>query len=221
MGPGPSAAAGLPEVIPVFPLTGVLLLPRARLPLNVFEPRYLNMTTDALGAERAIGMIQPAEANAERVTQNPGLQRTGCLGRITAFAETDDGRFLITLTGVSRFRVVEELPLHRGYRRVKASYREFARDREAEPGSLADRRRLIGALRAYFAMKKMEVDWTAIGSAPDEALVTSVAMICPLDPAEKQALLECRDMQERAELLTGLLEMAMHAAGGPPTPARH
>lgn len=206
--PEPSA---LPEIIPVFPLTGVLLLPRGRLPLNIFEPRYLAMTKDALGGERLIGMVQPSDPQQDDNRgggSNPPVYPIGCAGRITAFSETDDGRNLITLTGVSRFRIRQELPLLSGYRRVVADWGSFARDREpmADPGF--DRDRFARALKGYFAQRQISADWDAIEKAPGEHLVTSIAMLCPFAPNEKQALLEAADLEERARLLVALIEMA-------------
>lgn len=199
--------AALPAILPIFPLSGVLLLPRGRLPLNIFEPRYLAMTRDALGGERLIGMVQPSDPGV--ADHNPKVYPTGCAGRITSFSETEDGRFLITLTGTSRFRIKEELPLLEGYRRVVPIWSEFARDleEEAEPGF--DRERLMRGLRAYFQQHQISADWDAIGSVGGERLVTSVAMICPFEPSEKQALLEAPDLAERARLLTAIVEMAV------------
>ena len=196
----------LPSIIPIFPLTGVLLLPRGRLPLNIFEPRYLAMTRDALAGERLIGMVQPSDPRVAE--DNPAVYPTGCAGRITSFSETDDGRFLITLTGISRFRIREELPLLEGYRRVVPEWREFAGDLHAEDEPSFDRERLLRGLRAYFQHHQIQADWDAITSVPGERLVTSIAMICPFEPSEKQALLEAPDLAERARLLTAIVEMA-------------
>lgn len=209
--PNPSGRISLPEVLPVFPLTGVLLLPRGRLPLNIFEPRYLAMIRDALGGERLIGMVQPSEPqedNLGRGATNPPLYPVGCAGRIMQFAETDDGRFLITLTGISRFRIVEELPLLSGYRRVIPDWRAFAGDRDGSGEPAFDRDRLIRGLKGYFAHRQLSADWSAIEKAPSEYLVTSIAMACPFAPSEKQALLEAADLDARAQLLTTLVEMA-------------
>jgi Lon protease-like protein len=197
----------LPVILPIFPLTGVLLLPRGRLPLNIFEPRYLAMTRDALAGERLIGMVQPSDPGASGA--NPPVYPTGCAGRITSFSETEDGRFLITLTGICRFRIHEELPLLQGYRRIVPEWQNFANDlgSEAEPGF--DRERLLRGLRAFFQQHQISADWDAIGSVPGERLITSVAMICPFDPSEKQALLEAPDLDERARLLTAIVEMAV------------
>jgi len=204
--------APLPEIIPIFPLTGVLLLPRGRLPLNIFEPRYLAMTKDALGGERLIGMVQPSDPQDDNRGRggatNPPVYPIGCAGRITAFSETDDGRNLVTLTGVSRFRIRDELPLLGGYRRVVADWAPFARDRDPmdEPGF--DRARFALALKGYFAQRQISADWEAIEKAPGEHLLTSIAMLCPFAPSEKQALLEAADLEERARLLVALIEMA-------------
>ncbi|MFB3134946.1 MAG: LON peptidase substrate-binding domain-containing protein [Rhodospirillales bacterium] len=205
--PGPD---DLPETIPVFPLPGALLLPHGHLPLNIFEPRYLNLTADALGQGRMMGMVQPVDAEPDPVSDTAELYRTGCLGRITSFAETDDGRFLITLTGVSRFRIAGELESVRGYRRVSARYDAFAHDLQEDADATADRQRLLDAVRAYFQLEGIDTDWAAIKEAPDGALVTSLAMTCPFEPREKQALLECPGLIERGEFLTTLMEMAVH-----------
>ena len=204
----------LPDVLPIFPLTGILLLPRGRLPLNIFEPRYLAMTRDSLGGERLIGMVQPNQPQddnrgaAPGLNMNPLVYPVGCAGRITQFSETDDGRYLLTLTGVSRFRIAEELPQRSGYRRVTPDWQPFAADRQrpGEPGF--DRERLLRGLRGYFAQRKIQADFEAIEKAPGEYLVTSLAMACPFAPSEKQALLEAADLDARAELLTALVEMA-------------
>src|SRR5580704_18878089 len=205
--PGP-----LPEILPIFPLTGVLLLPRGQLPLNIFEPRYLAMTRDAMDGERLIGMVQPSDPPIREM--NPAVYPLGCAGRITSFSETDDGRLLITLTGVSRFRIKEELPLLSGYRRVVAGWDDFAGDRDALAPDGFDRSRLTQGLRHFFTQRQVQADWEAIDQAPAEMLVTAISMQCPFAPNEKQALLEARDLGERAALLTALIEMAATA----PTP---
>jgi len=211
--------AELPVILPIFPLTGVLLLPRGRLPLNIFEPRYLAMTRGALAGERLIGMVQPSDPTVQE--SNPPVYPTGCAGRITSFSETDDGRFLITLTGTGRFRIREELPLLEGYRRIVPDWTEFARDNEGEEEARFDRERLMRGLRAYFQQHQITADWDAVTSVPGERLVTSIAMICPLDPREKQALLEAPDLDERARLLTAIVEMALMHRPSEGTGARH
>ncbi len=205
--PGPES---LPETVPIFPLPGALLRPHGHLPLNIFEPRYLNLIEDALGQGRTMGMVQPVHADPDPVSDTAELYQTGCLGRIISFAETDDGRFLITLAGVSRFRNANEMEGVRGYRRVAARYDAFACDLREDAGALADRQRLLDALRAYFRLQAIDTDWAAIKEAPDGALVTSLAMTCPFEPREKQALLECPGPVERGALLITLMEMAVH-----------
>lgn len=208
----------LPTTLPIFPLPGVLLLPRGRLPLNIFEPRYLNMTVDALAArDRLIGMIQPLDPKAAGAA--PPLYGIGCAGRITAFSETEDGRYLITLSGVCRFRVAEEIPTTRGYRRVRPDFAPFRADLADEGSSCFDRERLLGVLKAYFATHGIGADWEAIRAAADDCLVTTLAMLCPFAPTEKQALLECSDLGERSAFLHALLEMALAAPSG--DAARH
>ncbi|PWC39172.1 LON peptidase substrate-binding domain-containing protein [Azospirillum sp. TSO35-2] len=207
----------LPTMMPIFPLAGVLLLPRARLPLNVFEPRYLAMIEDALGAGRMIGMIQPTDPDCRK--RDPAVYPNGCAGRITSFAETDDGRFLITLTGVARFAVAREAEGVRGYRRVVPDWKRFEADLEPEPCGGVDRPRLLSALKSYFRIQGLSVDWKSIESTLDERLVNSLAMICPFSPGEKQALLEAATLAERGKLLIGLVEMAIldsHEGDGPP-----
>ena len=202
----------LPAILPIFPLTGVLLLPRGRLPLNIFEPRYLAMTRDALAGDRVIGMVQPSDPGASG--DNPPVYPTGCAGRITSFAETEDERFLITLTGTCRFRIRDELPLLEGYRRVVPEWSGFARDLASEAEPAFDRERLMRGLKGYFQQHQISADWGAINSVPGERLVTSVAMVCPFEPSEKQALLEASGLNERARLLTAMVEMAlMHRSG--------
>jgi Lon protease-like protein len=204
-----SFTGALPAILPIFPLTGVLLLPRGRLPLNIFEPRYRAMTRDAMDGERLIGMVQPSDPPIREL--NPTVYPTGCAGRITSCSETDDGRFLITLTGVSRFRIKEELPLLSGYRRVAAEWGDFADDRNPDQAGF-DRSRLTRGLRNFFSQRQVEADWSAIDQAPGEHLVTSIAMMCPFAPNEKQALLEAKTLEERAHLLTALIEMTLTAS---------
>ena len=209
----------LPSILPIFPLTGVLLLPRGRVPLNIFEPRYLAMTRDALAGDRVIGMVQPSDPGASG--DNPPVYPTGCAGRITSFAETEDERFLITLTGTCRFRIRDELPLLEGYRRIVPEWSGFARDLDSEHEPAFDRERLMRGLKGYFQQHQISADWSAINSVPGERLVTSVAMVCPFEPSEKQALLEASDLNERARLLTAIVEMALMNRSGDGAGARH
>jgi uncharacterized protein len=206
-------AADLPQVIPVFPLDGALLLPHAALPLNIFEPRYLNMVDDAMGAERIIGMVQTLPGG-ER--ERPRLAPVGCVGRITSFAETGDGRYLITLTGLCRFRLGDELPVKTPYRQVRADYRAFETDlRPLEPADDGfDKLRLLRALKAYLDRRSMEVDWETAKAAPTEALVNSLAMALPFEATEKQAMLEAPSLTERRDALIALLEIDAATLGG-------
>jgi len=205
----------LPKAMPVFPLSGVLVLPRGQLPLNVFEPRYLTMVDDVLAGSRLIGMIQPTEH--EEKTLKPPLSAVGCAGRLSAYRETDDGRYLITLTGICRFRVAEELAVATPYRQVSADFAPFAGDLAASQESEFPRERLFDALRTYLSRRDLKADWQSVMNAPAETLVNALSMLCPFEPAEKQALLEARGWEERVAILTALLEMASAAPGGPTT----
>lgn len=201
-------ALELPTEFPIFPLPGAVLLPGGRLPLNIFEPRYLNMVDDALGEGRCIGMIQPDGIRPATPT-GPGLYRIGCLGRLTSFSETDDGRYLITLSGLSRFAVSVELEMRRGYRCVRADLARFKADLEPDPGEI-EREQLIKALRAYFGARGFDANWDAINDMPDGVLVATLSMVCPFEPPEKQALLEAFSTAERAQALLALLRMGAH-----------
>ncbi len=200
----------LPTEFPVFPLSGALLLPQGKLPLNIFERRYLAMVEDALASGRVIGMIQPDETRPA-TPSGPGLYKVGCIGRLSSFSEADDGRYLITLTGLVRFTTSVELEMRRGYRRVRADLSRFRADLDSTSSTDAiDREGLIDALRAYFAVRGFDANWDAINEMPDDALVVTLAMVCPFDPAEKQALLEAPAMPDRASTLLTLLQMGAH-----------
>ena len=183
-----------------------MLLPGGNLPLNIFEPRYLQMVRDAMRTDRVIGMIQPRGEPAEGGSA-PELYRTGCAGRITNFSETDDGRFLITLTGVCRFDVADELEVATPYRQVQADFGRWREDLQPTPPPGELKTRLAKVLRVYFDRHGIEADWSAIESAPLAGLVTSLCMICPFEPEEKQALLEAGDSGRQARLLIALMEM--------------
>lgn len=199
--------ADLPELMPVFPLPSVLLLPRGEMPLNIFEPRYLEMIDDALAGERVIGMIQP-EFDAPEDAEAPGLVQIGCAGRITALQESGDGRYLITLTGISRFRVEEEMPRTSPYRRVRADFAPFSQDLSPGAGEEAvDRPALMRTLKAYLEANQLEADWSGIRGASNEALVNALSMMSPYGAREKQALLEAADLKSRAEILVAITEM--------------
>ena len=203
MAQGYVRAADLPQVIPVFPLPGAILLPRGQLPLNIFEPRYLNMIDDAMAGDRIIGMVQPQSGSPSL----PGLSPVGCAGRITSFAETSDGRYLITLTGCARFRLSTELPTQTPYRQVRADFAPFEADLAAPPVDDVglDRETLLDALRAYLETRGLDIDWDTAETAPPEALINSLSMALPFDPPEKQALLEAGSLTDRSEVLTALL----------------
>lgn len=200
--------ADLPDVIPVFPLPGALLLPRGRLPLHVFEPRYLAMLSDCLKTDqRIIGMIQPREVPG---TVEQKLHAIGCAGRVTAFSETDDGRYMITLTGVSRFRFREELPGFQPYRRCAVDWAPFIRDlgpAEADPGFRRDD--FLDLLSRFFTAQGLSSDWSSLREAETELLINSLSMLCPFEPADKQALLEAPSLATRRETLVALLEIAL------------
>ena len=203
MAQGYVKAADLPQVIPVFPLPGAILLPRGQLPLNVFEPRYLNMIDDAMAGDRIIGMVQPQAGERSL----PNLSLIGCAGRITSFAETSDGRYLITLTGCARFRLASELPAQTPYRQIRADFAPFEDDLSAPPVDDVglDREGLLDALRAYLEMRGLDIDWDTAETAPPEALINSLSMALPFDPPEKQALLEAVSLTDRSTVLTALL----------------
>jgi Lon protease-like protein len=204
---GPS---DLPNVIPVFPLPGALLLPRGQMPLNIFEPRYLAMIDDALASRhRLIGMIQPDSAHPGP-EDKPNLFKVGCVGRITQIAESGDGRYLLQLTGVSRFRVEEELPVQTAYRQCRVAYAEFADDFKARKGEdQVDRKQLLRALSEFLQANDLKADWDGIENAPNEALVNALAMMSPYGSAEKQALLEAPDLKTRAEILVAVTEIEL------------
>jgi hypothetical protein len=205
--PGYRRTADLPQLIPIFPLDGALLLPGGELPLQIFEPRYLNMVDDVMAGDRVIGMIQTKGGDRSR----PILADVGCLGRITSYAETADGRYLITLTGVCRFEPGEELNLKTPYRQVRARYDRFAEDLASDdekaeaPEEIRDR--FAKALKRYLNHRDLDIDWETATTAPLEPLVNSLAMGLPFDPAEKQALLEAPHLNDRFDALTTLLEI--------------
>jgi Lon protease-like protein len=202
----------LPAQLPLFPLTGVVLLPRGALPLNVFEPRYLKMVDDALKGDRLIGLIQPSE-NPDAVLK-PKLSAVGAAGRIVSFRETDDNRYLVTLAGLCRFRLTGEVAAEAPYRIGLCDFSPFGGDMaDGDDESDFPRERLLAALRGYLNHRDMKADWKSVTSAPPEALVNALAMMCPFEPAEKQALLEAPSFGERASTLVAILEMAGASAG--------
>jgi Lon protease-like protein len=205
--------ADMPDTMPVFPLAGALLLPRGQLPLNIFEPRYLAMVDEALKGARLIGMIQPDEARIASLL-HPPLYSVGCAGRITQLAETGDGRYLITLTGIARFHVREEPVVTTPFRQCRADFTRFAGDFTPSEGADVDRSALLKTLAAYLEANRIEADWAGIREAPIEALVNGLAMMSPYGPKEKQALLEAVDLKARAELLIAVTEIALAEKGG-------
>jgi Lon protease-like protein len=210
---GPSS---LPDIIPVFPLAGALLLPRGQMPLNIFEPRYLTMVDDALmSGHRLLGMIQPDAAHPGPETR-PNLYKIGCVGRITQIAETGDGRYLMQLTGISRFSVVEELNVTTLYRQCRVSYAQFADDFIARRGEdEVDRKAVLKALSDFLKANDLKTDWQGIEDAPNEALVNALAMMSPYGSAEKQALLEAPDLKTRAEILVAVTEIELAKGSAP------
>lgn len=204
----------LPATLPVFPLAGALLLPRGQLPLNIFEPRYLAMVEDSLRSHRLIGMVQPNEA-APPVRTGTAIHVVGCAGRITQFGETGDGRMLITLTGVCRFRVIEELAAATQYRQCVVSFDDFATDLDAHAGEdEVDRQSVIRMLHVFAESNRIKLDWGEIDKAPNEALVNALAMMSPFGAVEKQALLEAGTLKARAEVLVALAEIEFARGGG-------
>jgi uncharacterized protein len=204
--------ADLPQRLPVFPLSGALLLPRAELPLNIFEPRYLEMMNDAMAGDRLIGMIQPAPLAAG--DERPELLKVGCAGRITAYSETPDNRLLVTLTGVSRFAIREELDVDTLYRQVVADFHPYAVDLVSDLGaSDVNRPALLKAFRDYLNANDMKADWDQVDAASTEVLVNTLSLLAPYPPEEKQALLEAPDLKTRADVLVALTEMALNRMG--------
>lgn len=210
------SAGDCPSIIPVFPLPGALLLPRGQMPLNIFEPRYLAMIDDALKGDRIIGMIQP-DPESDEGTADPKLFKIGCAGRITQFAETGDGRYLITLTGIARFKLVEERPVTTPFRQCLVDFSAFPTDFEPRAGeALVDRDGVIAALERFIKAHSLKVDWKDIDDAPNEALVNALSMMSPFGVREKQALLEAQDLKTRGDMLVALIEieLARQASGG-------
>ncbi|GAA0785855.1 peptidase S16 [Roseibium denhamense] len=200
--------ADLPPVVPVFPLPGALLLPRTQLPLNIFEPRYIAMIDAALSGNRLIGMVQPKDDHASGGTSPAPLSEVGCVGRLTSFQETGDGRYLITLQGVSRFTISRELEAITAFRQIECDFAPFAADLKCGMGEEdVDRSGLLKTLRSYLDANNLEADWKSVSEADTEVLVNALCMMCPYGPQEKQALLEARDLKTRAETLIAITEM--------------
>jgi Lon protease-like protein len=206
--------ADLPQRIPVFPLARAILLPRATLPLNIFELRYLQMLEDVMATSRVLGMVQPEGVDDEEpVARTAPLRRVGCAGRVTGYQELDDGRLLITLTGIARFVLVDDVPLAKSYRictRLRALPYDFAAGAGEDT---VDRQGLLRALKAYLEARNLKADWSAVSKSSNETLVNSLSIASPYGPEEKQALLEAPDLKSRAEMLVALAEMELAAAG--------
>lgn len=208
----------LPAILPIFPLAGALLLPRGELPLNIFEPRYLAMMDDALKLHRIIGMIQP-DPEAGTGIGVPALFSVGCAGRITQFAETGDGRYLVTLTGIARFKIVEEIAASTAYRQCRCDFSPFSIDFSPRAGEdQVDRDCVLRTLRDFAETNHLQVDWNSIRNAPNEALVNALSMMSPCSPKEKQALLEAHDLKGRADVLVAITEIELARGKSDSTP---
>ena len=212
--------ADLSPRIPLFPLRGAILLPRATLPLNVFEPRYLQMLDDVMAGDRLIGVIQPASGEGNEDEESPlgrsvSLRNVGCVGRVTTYQEVEDGRLVITLTGVARYYVIDEAASDKPYRVANVSYDRFATDLNEGLGEeQVDRANLLRVLRSYLDANKLEADWAAIQRASSEFLINALCVMCPYGPEEKQALLEAEDLKNRADVLVALAEMELASSSG-------
>ena len=206
----------IPTTFPVFPLSGAVLFPQTRLPLNIFEPRYLSMIDAVLAGSRYVGMVQPRQTTQETVADEDAIYDVGCLGRLTAFAETDDGRYVVTLTGITRFRIVSEFELKDGYRSVQANFKEFAPELSPVDNEF-DRLGFMETLTAYLMTLGAEENQETFEHADDQALVSTIAMAAPFTPEEKQAILECPRLGDQARLMRSIMEMAAYS-GDPENP---
>ena len=209
--------ANLPQRIPMFPLRGAILLPRATLPLNIFEPRYLQMVDDVMSTSRVLGLVQPdgGDEDESPAGRTVPLRRIGCAGRITGYQELDDGRLLVTLTGIARFALVDEVPLAKPYRICTVAYDTFLGDFVAGAGEdEVDRQGLLKALKSYLEARDLKADWPAVAKSSNEMLVNALAVVSPFGPEEKQALLEAADLKTRTEILVALAEMELAANAG-------
>lgn len=204
----------LPQVLPIFPLSGAVVMPGVQLPLNIFEPRYLQMVQGALAADHLIGMVQPR--GGDDSTEDPPLHRTGCAGRITSYSETNDGRIILVLTGLCRFEVEAELPAQDGFRRIKPRWERFASDYRDDDGALPEREGFLGSLRAFCDQRSVEVPWDDLGQMADADLINLLCAHLPLGPDDKQALIETIELGERATLMRGLMDMSARASGASP-----
>lgn len=209
----------LPSELPIFPLSGAVVLPGVQLPLNIFEPRYLNMVEAALAADHLIGMVQPSDEASDG--EHPAIRHVGCAGRITSYSETNDGRIVMVLTGLCRFQVAGELPERDGYRCVRPDWSRFREDYAAEDAAIEDRERFLGSLRAFCDRRSVEVPWEDITRMEDLDLVNLLCAHLPLDADDKQALLETDGVDARADLMRGLMDMSAFSAAPSPREQRH
>ena len=209
----------LPEIMPIFPLGGVLLLPGGQLPLNIFEPRYLAMVNDAMGQGRMIGIVQPREKDIETIRDDTPVFKTGCAGKIIEFSETGDGRYQIKLSGICRFDIAQEAGIKNGYRIVKPEWSSYQNDFAQSRSLDINRDHLKKLLQKYFESEGMTCDWKMVDDVPDGKLMTCLSMVCPFDAGEKQALLEAQGCSERARMFMTMLEMAV--CGGKDCKSRH
>ncbi len=201
--------ADLPSDLPIFPLSGAVVMPGVQLPLNIFEPRFLSMVQAALAADHLIGMVQPQNSDDDA----PVLHRIGCAGRITSYSETSDGRIVMVLTGLCRFEIARELPERDGYRRVQPVWDRFAADYDGDEQDITDRDQFMGSLRAFCTRRSVEVPWDDIGKMADGDLVNLLCAHLPLGADDKQALIEAIDLRERATLMRGLMDMSTLGGG--------
>jgi Lon protease-like protein len=196
----------LPAELPIFPLAGAVVMPGVQLPLNIFEPRYLNMVFDALAGDHLIGMIQPLTETS--LDESPEIHKIGCGGRITSYSETSDGRIVLVLTGVCRFEVRSEIEGRHGYRRVRASWERFAIDYHEDETKMPNRESFFTSLRAYTQLRSVEVPWDDVKKMADSDLVNLLCTHLPLEPDDKQALIETIDLTQRADLMRALMDMS-------------
>lgn len=215
--------ADLPASLPVFPLQGCILLPRSNLPLNIVEPRYLTMVDDVVAGNRLVGIVQPLSTNEESpVSKGHPLRQTGCAGRLSAFSETDDGRLLVTLTGICRFDITGETRTAKPYRICDTNFSSYQKDLVRGHGQNAvDWPKFLAVLKSYLEARKLTADWESIQRSPTELLINTLSMISPYGPEEKQALLEAPDLKARSEVLMALAEMEIAAPGAGPGTSLH
>ncbi len=211
----------LPTEFPIFPLTGAVLYPHTRMPLNIFEPRYLSLVDAVLAGSRYMGMVQPRQTSGETVADDGEIYKIGCLGRLTAFGETEDGRYVITLTGITRYRITNELPMCDGYRRVRADFNPFNQISPPQEGATYDRTGFMKSLNRYLKKLGAEENQQSFDQANDQALITAVAMSAPFAPEEKQAILECVGLEEQAEMARSIMELSTYDGEGDTQKHRH